>query len=62
MCICPKKNIDAEKLRILLAEKYSIGVIQLQGLLRIAFSSTPINELEDVFESVYKSCKELSGE
>ncbi|MDR0304075.1 MAG: aminotransferase class I/II-fold pyridoxal phosphate-dependent enzyme [Chitinispirillales bacterium] len=62
MCVCPKKNIDAEKLRVLLAEKYLIGLIQLQGLLRIAFSSTSINELEEVFESVYKSCIQLAGE
>jgi aspartate/methionine/tyrosine aminotransferase len=60
MCICLKKNMDAEKVRELLTEKYSIGVIQLQGLLRIAFSSTPTNELDTVFESIYKSCKELT--
>jgi aspartate/methionine/tyrosine aminotransferase len=59
MCIKPKNGINAEKLRILLAEKHSIGLIQLQGLLRIAFSSTPIEELTLVFESIYESCKEL---
>jgi aspartate/methionine/tyrosine aminotransferase len=62
MCIKPGKGIDAERLRILLAEKYSIGTIQLQGLLRIAFSSTPTKELTIVFESIYESCKELSKE
>ena len=62
MCVRPKRNIDAEKLRILLVEKYSIGLIQLQGLLRIAFSSTPLNELEEVFESIYKSCVQLAKE
>ena len=62
MCIKPKENIDAEKLRILLAEKYSIGLIQQQGLLRIAFSSTPMDELTPVFENIYECCKELAKE
>jgi aspartate/methionine/tyrosine aminotransferase len=61
MCVRPKDGIDAEKLRELLAEKYSIGVIQLHGLLRIAFSSTPTDELAVVFESIFKCCKELAG-
>ena len=59
MCIKPLKGIDAESLRVLLAEKYSVGLVQLQGLLRIAFSSTPTDELQTVFESIYLSCKEL---
>jgi len=62
MCVRPNKNLDAEKLRILLAEKYSIGVIQLNGLLRIAFSSTPTDELPLVFESIYRCCSELAKE
>jgi aspartate/methionine/tyrosine aminotransferase len=60
MCIKPKDGIDSEKLRIMLAEKYSIGVIQQKGLLRIAFSSTPTDELSLVYESIYACCKELA--
>jgi len=59
MCVRFKSGINAEKIRELLAKKYSIGVIQLHGLLRIAFSSTPTDELPMVFESIFKSCKEL---
>jgi len=62
MCIKPKKDIDAEELRIMLAENYSVGTIQLQGLLRIAFSSTSLDELEEVFDGIYKSCVQLSAE
>jgi len=61
MCIKLKDGIDAEKVRELLIEKYSIGVIQIQGLLRIAFSSTPTEELPVVFDSIFNCCKELSG-
>jgi aspartate/methionine/tyrosine aminotransferase len=60
MCVRPKQGVDAEKLRLLLAKKYSIGVIQLNGLLRVAFSSTPTNELALVFESIYQCCRELA--
>ncbi|MCL2844680.1 MAG: aminotransferase class I/II-fold pyridoxal phosphate-dependent enzyme [Chitinivibrionia bacterium] len=60
MCVRPKNGIDSENVRILLAEKHSIGLIQLQGLLRIAFSSTPTDELPVIFESIYKSCLELA--
>ena len=59
MCIRVKDGIDPEKVRELLASKYSIGVIQMYGLLRIAFSSTPTDELSVVFDSIFKSCKEL---
>jgi aspartate/methionine/tyrosine aminotransferase len=60
MCVRPKNGIDSESVRILLAERYSIGLIQLQGLLRIAFSSTPTDELTIIFDSIYESCKELA--
>jgi aspartate/methionine/tyrosine aminotransferase len=60
MCIKLKNGIDAETVRKMLVQKFSIGVIQLYGLLRIAFSSTPTYELPIVFESIFKCCKELT--
>lgn len=59
MCIKPRTGIDAEELRTLLVSKYSIGLITLNGLIRIAFSCTPTDKLESVFEGIYKACKEL---
>lgn len=60
MCIKLKDGINAEKVRELLIKKYSIGVIQLHELLRIAFSSTPTDELPVIFDSIFNCCKELS--
>lgn len=59
MCIKPRNGIDAEELRQLLVSKYSIGLITLNGLIRVAFSCTPTNKLETVFDGIYKACKEL---
>jgi len=59
MCVKLKDGIDAEKVRELLVKKYSIGVIQMYGVLRVAFSSTPTDELSLVFDSIFNCCKEL---
>lgn len=59
MCIKPRTGIDAEELRQLLVKKYSIGLITLNGLIRVAFSCTPTDKLESVFDGIYAACKEL---
>lgn len=56
LCIKLKKN-NAEKVRQILLEKYSTGVIAINDLLRIAFSSTPTNKLEKLFENIYLACR-----
>lgn len=58
LCIKLNKNIDPEKVRKVLLEKYSIGVISFDNLLRIAFSSVKEEDLNYLFESIYKACKE----
>ncbi len=56
--MCLKLNKDAENVRQILLEKYSIGTIALGKLLRIAFSCVKKELLEEMFESIYKVCKE----
>lgn len=54
-------DIDAEKLRQHLLQKYDVGVIALnENLIRIAFSSVPEKEIENLFESIYQGCLDLS--
>ena len=60
MCVKPKEGIDAEELRMLLVEKYSVGTITTAGLIRVAFSSTANSQLEEVFSAIYSGCKELA--
>jgi len=59
--ICLKiKSVDARKLRIHLLENYGVGVIALnQSDVRIAFSCIEENDLEDLFEYVYKAIRDL---
>ncbi len=59
MCIEPDVEINAEELRVLLVNKYSVGLISTEGLIRVAFSSTPTHLLPDVFEAIYQACLEL---
>jgi aspartate/methionine/tyrosine aminotransferase len=59
MCVIIK-NGDAEKVRQHLLEKYSIGLIAFGNVLRVAFSSTPLNQLEALFDGLYRACQEIS--
>jgi len=55
------KNIDAEKVRKLLLEKYSTGVIAIGNVLRIAFSATPLTKIEQMVKNIYSACEEING-
>lgn len=59
MCIRPVKA-DAEALRKKLLADYSTGTVNFGGILRIAFSATPTEKLEKLFENVYKAAVALS--
>jgi aspartate/methionine/tyrosine aminotransferase len=58
MCLEVKSG-KAEAIRKLLLEKYDTGVIALGNLLRVAFSSTPYELLEKLFDNIYKAAKEV---
>ncbi|MEC9492891.1 aminotransferase class I/II-fold pyridoxal phosphate-dependent enzyme [Flexistipes sp.] len=60
MCL-ELKNVDAEKLRIHLLDKYGVGTISVNKTdLRIAFSCLEVDEIEELFEFIYKGCKDLN--
>jgi aspartate/methionine/tyrosine aminotransferase len=58
MCIRLNENLDTEEIRQLLLKKYSTGVIAINNLLRIAFSSVAESKLEKLFENIYNSCQD----
>lgn len=60
MCVQIKSG-DAEAVRKILIEKYSTGTIAFNDVIRIAFSSVPLDLLEDMFANVYKACRDLAG-
>jgi len=57
MCVKTKK--DSEQLRQILLSDYSTGLIAIPGMLRIAFSCTPFDKLEKLFDNVYQACKKV---
>jgi aspartate/methionine/tyrosine aminotransferase len=60
MCIRLKEGRDGEKLRYLLLEKYDTGVIHLNNIIRIAFSSVAEADIPALFENIYQACLELT--
>ncbi|MDP7180732.1 MAG: aminotransferase class I/II-fold pyridoxal phosphate-dependent enzyme [Candidatus Woesearchaeota archaeon] len=58
MCVRLKEGLDGEKIRQILLEKYSTGLIAVGNLLRVAFSSCPTAQLEELFKNIYEACKE----
>lgn len=62
MCI-RLKDLDTDKVWDLLLKKYSTGVIcySEKNLLRIAFSSTPLDKIETLFNNIYSACKDCAS-
>ncbi|WP_028401848.1 aminotransferase class I/II-fold pyridoxal phosphate-dependent enzyme [Ectobacillus panaciterrae] len=55
------KHSDAETLRIHLLKQYGVGTISLAKTdLRIAFSCVELADLDQLFELIYRSCRELN--
>jgi len=61
MCV-KLKNSDPDKVWELLLSKYSTGVIcySEKALLRIAFASTPLGQIEKLFTNIYLACRECA--
>jgi aspartate/methionine/tyrosine aminotransferase len=59
MCIKPVEGIDGEELRHLLNKKFSIGVINLNNLIRIAFAAVAAKDVKTLFDGIYEACMEL---
>ena len=58
MCVKLNNGLDGEKVRNILLSKYDIGIINMSGLIRIAFSAVQERYIEELFEKLYLACKE----
>lgn len=61
MCVKPAEDIDGEVLRHLLLSKYSIGIINLNNLIRVAYAAVAAKDIKALFEGIYEACKEIKG-
>ncbi|MGM0462131.1 MAG: aminotransferase class I/II-fold pyridoxal phosphate-dependent enzyme [Fibrobacterota bacterium] len=59
MCLKLKEGLDAEAVRKKLVGSYSVGLIALGRILRIAFSCTPRKDLPALFDGVYAACQDM---
>ncbi len=58
MCVKLAEGIDGEELRHLLISKYSIGIINLSNIIRVAFAAVAARDVKALFEGIYNACKE----
>lgn len=61
MCIKLEKDLKGETIRHKLLDDYSTGVIAIDNLIRIAYSSVPKDQLPDLFHNIYKACRDIDG-
>ncbi|MBA3030096.1 MAG: aminotransferase class I/II-fold pyridoxal phosphate-dependent enzyme [Desulfobacteraceae bacterium] len=61
MCI-RLKNVNAEKLRVHLLDKYGVGLISIGDKnLRVAFSCIDERDIQELFDIIYRGYKDLAG-
>lgn len=58
MCVQLAEGLNGEEVRKVLIEKYSIGLICLGNVLRIAYSAVAAKDVNNLFEGIYKACKD----
>jgi aspartate/methionine/tyrosine aminotransferase len=59
MCVQLVDGIDGEEVRKLLIEKYGIGIINLNNVIRIAYSAVAAKDVKEMFEGIFAACKEV---
>lgn len=61
MCVELVEGIDGEKLRKTLIEKYSIGIINLNNVIRVAFAAVAAVDMKELFEGIYNACIDVKA-
>lgn len=56
MCIQLAEGLTGDEVRQVLIEKYSIGLIALGNVLRIAYSAVAASDVKEMFEGIYSAC------
>lgn len=58
MCVQLAAGLNGDEVRKVLIDKYSIGLIALNNVLRIAFSAVAADDVKEMFEGIYQACKD----
>lgn len=59
MCVRLTESLDGERIRIHLLDNYDTGVINMNNIIRIAFSSVAETDIPQLFENLYAACNDL---
>jgi len=59
MCLQLSDKLNAEEVRKHLLERYDTGLISIGNMIRVAFSSVGADKLQQIFDNLYTTCKEL---
>ena len=62
MCVQLAEGLDGEAIRDILINKYSIGIINLNNILRVAFSAMAASDAKELFEGIYNACKDYKNQ
>ncbi|WP_346863071.1 aminotransferase class I/II-fold pyridoxal phosphate-dependent enzyme [uncultured Draconibacterium sp.] len=58
MCVQLADGLVGDEVRQVLIEKYSIGLIALGNVLRVAYSAVAASDVKEMFEGIYLACKD----
>ena len=61
MCLELAEGLEAEAIRQTLLNRYSTGIIALESVIRIAFSSAAEKDIPRLFENIYNVCREMKS-
>ena len=62
MCLKLADDLDGEAIRQILLEKYSTGIINMAGVIRLAFSATALSLIEELVSNIYNACKDYRNQ
>jgi len=61
LCLKLSGSLKAEQIRQHLLEKYDTGLIVVDNLLRVAYSSLTKEKLEELFNNIYLACGDIKS-
>lgn len=57
MCVKLREGLDGEIIRRILLDEFDTGIINMAGVIRIAFSAVAAKDIAELFENIYQACK-----
>lgn len=57
MCVKLKEGLDGEKIRFCLLNEYDTGIINLNNIIRVAYSSVAEKDIPELFDNIYNACR-----